>query len=209
MRYSNIVYCCTCYSCVISLQFWWISFEFTCYYYYYAGFFIYFFLDHSRGETRGRVQRKRTMRVRRTRQLKWDEVQNTVCPSRRNFAHVPLFRSLQPGKGRMAGKSRTVEVRFYKESRILGCDGIGGREGRADASWISVFRDADGKIFTGTSRTARKRDGFIYIMHSPFCYLRLCFNDCSPFIPLSYPLYFCFAFFLFLLSSGLMCPRCV
>lgn len=68
---------------------------------------------------------KGMMRVRRTRQLKWDEVQDTVCPSRRNFAHVPLSRSLQPGKGRMAGKSRTVEVRFYKESRVLGCDGIG------------------------------------------------------------------------------------
>jgi len=26
----------------------------------------------------------------------------------------------------MAGKSRTVEVRFYKESRVLGCEGRGG-----------------------------------------------------------------------------------
>jgi len=51
--------------------------------------------------------------------VKWNEVQVAVCSSRRNFAHVPLSRSLQPGKGRMAGKSRTVEVRFYKESRVL------------------------------------------------------------------------------------------
>lgn len=84
------------------------------------------FFDHSRAGTKGRVQMEGTMRVRRTRQLKWDEAQDTVCSSRRNFAHVPLSRSLQPGKGRMAGKSRTVEVRFYKESRVLGCEGIGG-----------------------------------------------------------------------------------
>lgn len=41
------------------------------------------------------------------------------------------------GKGRMAGRSGTVEVRFYKESRVLGCEGLrdDGRMGvRADAS---------------------------------------------------------------------------
>lgn len=79
--------------------------------------------------TRRDVQRKRTMRARRTRQLKRQEVQDIVCSSRRNFTHVPLSRSLQPGKGRMAAKSRTVEVRFYKESRVLGYgDGRDGDE---------------------------------------------------------------------------------
>lgn len=78
------------------------------------------------------VQRKRTMRARRTRHLKWQEVQDIVCSSRRNFTHVPLSRSLQPGKERMAGKSRTVEVRFYKESRVLGCGNGGGGEGEGE-----------------------------------------------------------------------------
>lgn len=42
--------------------------------------------------------------------------EDTVCSSRWNFAHVPLSRSLQAGKGRTPEKSGTVEVRFYKES---------------------------------------------------------------------------------------------
>lgn len=118
---TDIVYCCICYMYVynifaISMNIFWI-------YVLLRGFF---FFEHLCSRTRGRVQREGTMRVRRTKQLKWDEVQDTVCSSRRNFAHVPLSRSLQPGKGRMAGKSRTVEVRFYKESRVLGCDGIRG-----------------------------------------------------------------------------------
>lgn len=170
---------------VTILQFW-ISFKFT-YYYYHVDFFDFFwpFIWRNEGGGRRRVTKGRTMRVRRTRQLKWEEVQDTVCSSRWNFAHVPLSRSLQPGKGRMAWKSRTVEVRFYKESRVLGCEGRGWRGG-ADASWISVFHDADGKIFTGASTRRRGVERWFHLHYalSPFCYLRLCFNDCSPFISL-------------------------
>lgn len=148
--------------------------------------------------TRRDVQRKRTMRARRTRHLKWQEVQDIVCSSRRNFTHVPLSQSLQPGKGRMAGKSRTVEVRFYKESRVLGCGDGGGEQGggegktvEADASRISVFHDADRKIFAGASGRRRgRRDGFIYIMHSPFC----CLSICAPLTALSPSFFLSFSF---------------
>lgn len=121
---TDIVYRCICYIFAILMNIFRIYVSLLP-----RGFSIFFWAVHvaeRRGEdTKGRNDAG-------SRQLKWDEVQDTVCSSRRNFAHVPLSRSLQPGKGRMAGKSRTVEVRFYKESRVLGCEGIGG-EG-ADAS---------------------------------------------------------------------------
>lgn len=123
---------------------------------------VYFFGGHSRDRTRGRIQREETMRVRRTKQLKWDEVQDTVCSSRRNFAHVPLSRSLQPGKGRMAGKSRTVEVRFYKGSLRL--RGDGGKE-QMPLEYLYFTMQMEKYSQVHLQGGAGRRDGFIYIMH--------------------------------------------
>jgi len=177
---------------LIFLQFWSISFEFT-YYYYHIGFLFFFFWPFTwRNEGEVRLQREGTMRVRRTRQLKWVEVQDTVCSSRWNFAHVPLSRSLQPRKGRMAGKSRTVEVRFYKESRVLGCEGRGGggRE-QMPLEYLYFTMQMEKYSQVHLQGDAGRRDGFIYIMHSLFFFL-------PPFVlqrRLSfYPSFFCSSF---------------
>lgn len=186
------------YTCVYLCNFNEYFFKFT-YYYYYADFY---FFEHLRSRTRGKVQRKRTMRVRRTR-LKWDEVQDTVCPSRWNFAHVPLSRSLQPGKGRMAGKSRTVEVRFYKESRVLGCDGKG-EQMPLEYLYFTMQMEKYSQVHLG--RRGGEMVSFtlctLSFLLPPFVLQRL-FPFYSVF---SFPLISFFAFFiLFLRSSSLLC----
>jgi len=138
------------------------------------------------------------MRVRRTRQLKWVEVQDTVCSSRWNFAHVPLSRSLQPRKGRMAGKSRTVEVRFYKESRVLGCEGRGGggRE-QMPLEYLYFTMQMEKYSQVHLQGDAGRRDGFIYIMHSLVFVTSVCASTTS--LLLSF-------FLLLLISVPLSCP---
>lgn len=53
-----------------------------------------------------------------------EEAQDTLYA--RHVEISPTYHFLEVcnrGKGRMAGRSGTVEVRFYKESRVLGCEG--------------------------------------------------------------------------------------
>lgn len=197
---------------VTILQFW-ISFKFT-YYYCHVDFFDFFLTIHMAewGGGRRRVTKGRTMRVRRTRQLKWEEVQDTVCSSRWNFAHVPLSRSLQPGKGRMAWKSRTVEVRFYKESRVLGCEGRGWGVGGRCLLNICISRCRWKNIHRCIYEAARSGEMVSFTLCTlsfllpPFVFQRLL----AFYFPLSCSLYFCLAFFILsLLSSSPWCSRCM
>lgn len=139
------------------------------------------------------------MRARRTRQLKWYEVQDTVCSSRRNFAHVPLSRSLQPGKGRMAGKSRTVEVRFYKESRVLGCEGLGGEQMPLEYLYFTMQMEKYSQVHLRDG--AGRRDGFIYIMHSLLFVASVCASTAALFSSLFLFLFIFLSRILYLVAS--------